>query len=226
MTAIARGFASVLFVLLVLCRAASADQFTVTGGSIRILDRSHADFTLTGDDFSLGGFAESITVHESCFPCSANRPSITISGSLGNPESGQFGGAPGTFAGVDYPHLIFTGLMSVSTPSFPGSMLRDSTTITLPFDFSAQLRGFPNTFNYLTGPVPTPIFPANIFAGSGTATVNFMAIPPAPGTVPLFEFHDATFVFSPSSTAPVPEPATVTLFVIGAATALVRRRKR
>jgi hypothetical protein len=219
-TAVARRLPTVLFVLLALCRAASADQFTVTGGSITILDQFAADFTLTGDDFSLGGVVTPF-VRQSCFPCGPNRPSITISGGLSNL---LFGGAPGTFAGVDYPHVFLSGSMTVSTASFPGSMLLDSTTITLPFDFSAELTGFPNDFDVFRGPGPTPIFRASSFTGSGTATVNFTAEAPRTGG-PLFDFDNATFVFGPLSTAPTPEPATVVLFVIGTATAFLRRRK-
>jgi hypothetical protein len=222
MTAIARCFASVVFVLLVLCRAAHADPFTVTGGSITIPDArfSGAGFTLTGDDFSLSGGVEQF-LGDSCSPCGPARPSVTIGGPLGGITFG--GGNPGRFAGVDYPHLFFGGSLHVQTASFPGSMLLTSTTFTLPFEFTARLSAFPTSEDAFNG--PNQLFVGD-FVGGGTATLHFFTEPLNPATGPLFDFQAATFVFSPSSTAPTPEPATVALFVIGAATVFAGRRKR
>ena len=229
MTEVARRLPTVLVVLLVLCRTASADQFTVTGGNITSVDPLfHATmFRLMGDDFSLGGVASPITVQNSCFPCSTDNPSIRISGSLGNPVFNIFGGDPGRFAGVDYPHVFLTGQMSVSTPGFAGSMLLETTTITLPFDFSAQLTGYPDTFNpFGLGPGPTPIFHGEMFTGSGTVTANFVDEHRTCcfGAGELFHLQDATFVFGPSA-APTPEPATLVLLAIGAAAAFARARR-
>jgi hypothetical protein len=222
MTAIARCFAGVLLVLLVLCRAAHADPFTVTGGSITILDVrfSGAGFTLTGDDFSLsGGIEQFLRGGDNCLPCGPARPSITIGGPLGGITFG--GGNPGRFAGVDYPHLFFTGSLFVHTSSFPLSMLLTSTTLTLPFDFTGRLNGYPTYDDAFNG--PNQLFGAD-FVGRGTATLDFFT-EPHPELGPLFDLRDATFVFSPSSAAPTPEPATVGLLGLGLIGLLGRGRQ-
>ena len=101
-------------------------------------------------------------------------------------------------------------------------MLVDSTTVTLPFDFSAVLSGYQSGADAFTG--RNPIFTSANFAGGGTVTAHFTALPPGP--TPLFDLHDATYQFSASSTAPTPEPATLLLFGVGAGSVFLRRRRR
>jgi hypothetical protein len=137
----------------------------------------------------------------------------------------SFGFAPGMFNGVSYPSIVLTGDMHVTSPSFPGSMLLASTTVTLPFDFSATMFGYPSGADAINGTYP--IFSLSTFSGTGTVTAQFGAVPVSPGQTPIFDLQSATYQFSASSTSPTPEPATLLLFGIGAAaTAAVRQRRQ
>jgi len=221
MIVVARCLPVVVAVLLALCPRAHADPLTVTSGTITLPSAlGSATFTLSGDDFSLSGRVEQSIGQLSCFPCSSTS-NVTLHGPLSDIT---FGGQPGTMNGVTYPTLFFTGLMTVTPPSFPGAMLLESTTVMLPFDFSALLSGYhsgTDAFNAIN-----PIFSLANFTGRGTVTAHFTATPIAPGDAPIFNLHDALYQFSAASAAPTPEPATLVLFGVGAATVFVRRRRR
>jgi len=220
MSVVARRLFAALAVVLALCPRAHADPLTVTSGTITIggvFDA--AAFTLTGDDFLLSGSVEQFIGSLSCFPCSAGS-NITLHGPLSDTT---FGGEPGKFNGVNYPALFFTGLMTVDSPSFPGAMLLDSTTVTLPFSFTAVLSGHPSGTDAFNG--TNPIFSLANFTGSGTVTAHFAAAAGGPGQAPIFNLADATYRFGASSTAPTPEPATLLLFGVGAVSVVVRRRR-
>lgn len=208
--------------MLALCPRAHADSFTVTGGTITIPSaHGSATFTLTGDGFSLSGGAPQGIGSLSCFPCSS-ASNVTLQGPLGDIS---FGFGPGMFNGVSYPSIVLTGSMNVVSPSFPGSMLLTSTTVMVPFDFSATMFGYPSGADAING--THPIFSLANFTGSGTVTAQFGAVPVSPGQTPIFDLQGAVYQFSASSASPTPEPATLMLFGIGAAaTAAVRRRTR
>lgn len=221
MHVVARRLPLALAVLLALCPRAHADSFTVAGGTITIPSAlGSATFTLTGDGFSFSGGVPQ-GVGSSCFPCSS-ASNVTLQGPL---TDIHFGGNPGMFNGVSYPALFLEGPMSVTSPSFPGSMLLDSTTVMLPFTFSGLLSGYQSGADAING--RNPIFSLANFTGSGTVTAQFNADPVSPGQTPIFDLRSAVYQFSASSTSPTPEPATLLLFGIGAAaTAAVRRRTR
>lgn len=198
-----------LALVLALCPGARADQFTVTSGTVTIPSAlGTGAFTLVGvaDGFSLTGHVEQGVGQLSCFPCSSSS-TVTLQGPLSDTT---FGGLNGTFNGVDYAALFFTGLMTVTSPSFAGSMLLDSTTIVLPFNFLALLSGYQSATDAFNG--INPVFSGANFGGTGTVTAFFTPIPVAPGQTPLFNLHDATFHFGSSLPAPTPEPATLFLF--------------
>ena len=139
MNVVARRLPAVLALVLALCPRAHADPLTITSGTITIDGLlGPAAFTLSGDDFSLGGHVRQSIGSLSCFPCSA-ASSVTLHGPLSDTS---FGGETGKFNGVSYPALFFTGVMNVDSPSFPGAMLLDSTTVTLPFSFAAVMSGY------------------------------------------------------------------------------------
>jgi hypothetical protein len=222
MNVLARRLPLAVAVLLALSPRAHADAFTVTAGSISIADRTHgASFTLTGDDFSLGGRVPQF-VWNSCSPCPSTAPAISIQGPLSDI---RFGEAPGRWDGVDYPMIVLTGVMNVHAAPFAGAMLLESTTVTLPFDFSATMRGFRSVQDEINTPPGGQLFFAE-FSGTGTATVRFTAEPPSPNFPPLFDFASAVFTFSAAETSPTPEPATLLLVGAGAMSAFFHRRRR
>jgi hypothetical protein len=210
----------VVVALLMLSSSARADPFTVTGGTIRIPTAfGSATFALEGDGFSLSGHLPQFVGSLSCFPCSSATP-ITIHGPMSDIT---FGGLPGTFNNISYPALFFTGLLTVASPPFPGSMLLESPTVMVPFDFTGLLVGF-HTAAEAFGP-GVPIFTANL-TGAGTVTANFSAVPVDPGGTPIFDLASATFDFNAVLPEPTPEPATLALFAMGGAGAVFLRRRR
>lgn len=221
MTRFGRRLPLVVVALLALSSPAAADPFVVTGGQIWIpATFGPAHFDLEGDGFSLVGSVEQFVGSLTCAPCSAN-DSIRIAGPLSDIS---FGGRPGTFNGVDYPAIFFTGVMTLSSPPFAGSMLLDSPTVMLPFEFTGLLSGFHSAAEAI-GP-GVPIFSIADFTGAGIVSATFSTIPVAPGQTPLFDFSNATFGFTAALPEPTPEPATIALVAMGAGAALLRRRRR
>jgi hypothetical protein len=216
----ARRCSIAIAVLLLLCPRAYAESFTVTLGMVNLPTAlGSATFTLGGDNFSFGGHIPQSVGGFTCFPCPASRQ-ITLAGPL---SDSSFGGNPGSFAGVDYPAIFLTGLMQLRSPSFPASMLFDSLTVTLPFELSAFLSGYRTGSDAFNG--INPIFSGD-FAGTGTVTARFHALPVDPGQEPLFDFASASYVVGATSVEPTPEPATLLLFSVGAMSVFFHRRKR
>ena len=215
MTTVARRLPLTVAALLMLCSSARADPLVVSRGTINIPSRfGSAEFTLEGEGFFLSAGVEQFVGELTCFPCGVGRL-ITI----GGPLSGFQGGEPGTFNNVSYPALYFAGVMTVTSPPFPGSMLLQSLIVSEPFDFTAHISGFLTPNPDFSNEVP--IFVEN-FVGRGTVTAQFHVQPVEP-SIPLFIFANATFDFNAAS--PVPEPATIVLVGTGAA-ALLRRNWR
>jgi hypothetical protein len=217
MRAFAR-LALVVVTLLISSASARADPFVVTGGTIVIPSLSGpATFTLEGDGFSLAGVVSQSFGFGVCAPCSPTDPPRGI----GGPLSDFRNGLPGTFNDVNYPAIFFGGVLQLSSSSFPVSMLLESTTVMLPFEFAGHLVGFGSSFAKQVGPA---LFSAD-FVGAGIVTANFSVVPPSPNFPSLFFFRDATFDFSAAQPEPTPEPATIALVAMGAATVLLRRRR-
>src|SRR5262245_38184420 len=102
------------FILLLLGGSpAVADPFVVNSGSVTIVGRLSAHYTLLGDGFSLTGFGDQ-TIGFKCFPCAP--PSTTSLG--GNVGGDVVGGDPGMFGGVAYPQIFLNGQLTLASPSF------------------------------------------------------------------------------------------------------------
>jgi hypothetical protein len=219
MKTVSRSAAAAIVSVFVFASVARADAFAVTGGSIMIPSVfGPATFALQGDGFSLMGSVAQGVGSLTCFPCSADAP-VTIQGPLSDTT---FGGSPGTFNGVSYPALFFAGVMNVSSPSFPGSDLLDSSAARVPFTFTGQLFGYATANDAFTG--ANQLFMTDL-TGGGSVTARFTAVPVAPGQTPLFDFGGAQFAFDEVAPSATPEPATLVLFGIGAA-AILRRRSQ
>ena len=203
---------------------ASADSFTVTGGSYSETSLLGGRLSLEGDGFSLKvGTENAASMLWNCFPCTAARPqTLSFSATGGGFQSGF----PGTFNDVNYASLILDGSFRIDGPSFSSALVSSNNLVfTAPFSLSSVLTAFPTSADKFNG--TNPLW-TNSFFGAGTATAKFIVTPSAPGEPTLFQLRSVTYEFGQGSASPTPEPATLFLFAGGlfAAARHVRRRPR
>ena len=202
--------------LLMSCSVAYADAIVVTGGSLSQTGvGGNQPFTLEGDGLLLSGIGyENFVGPVSCNPCFAASSLISFNALLNG-----FVPAPtsGTVDGKTFQDVFLAGIMSFSGPSFPASLVLGNDTLTAPFTFLANLRGFENSS--LSG---APVFDS-VFVGRGTATADY-TITPGPGAV-LVSSQRVTYQFESGPASPTPEPESVWLLMAGAVSlcALYRR---
>jgi PEP-CTERM motif len=212
--------------ILLVCLApssASADPIVIIGGSVTTdtLPPRGATFSLLGADGSIDAAASCGFPIRSCAPGTLITPNARFFLNevpfLGIPDLIPIGTA--TINGVTYPppgvpfltfngDVRFTGGAGV-LPATPPSEFQ-MFVLNLPFSFSGVLNGY-DIFRR----DPLLLFSSEL-EGSGTAHLRFT------GTA----FNQFSYLRTEYEFEPVPEPATLTMMLIGTGAALFRRRLR
>ena len=218
-------------VVLNLASGASAEPIVIAGGSFTTdtLPPRGGTFTLTGADGStfqgswpVSGFI-SAALCAPCLPGTMITPSAHFfTNDVPFPgAAGPFPAGSATVSGVAYPppgqptfpFVTFNGDLnflgsSVALPTGPPSEFQVFT-LNLPFSFTGVLNGY-DIFRFN----PLLLFSAEL-QGTGTAHLSFAGTP----------FNQFNYLGTEYAFEPVPEPATLTMALIGAAAAALSRRR-
>ena len=207
----------ILATLVSLPRAAAADPVVVTSGNVEV----HVILGLTrvlfeGEDFFLrvgtDGFVNSLGLQ--CVPC-APWDMFDFGGAYNLPIAG----GAAVVDGVTYPEIFpdMTGTFVTPSIRVEGS---ETVTLSVPFTYSGTVAGFLE--HPLTrGADALPVFTKSL-VGSGLATATFI-FADSEEEAPVFTATDLRYDFE--ATEPIPEPATVALWSVGAAVLAARRRR-
>jgi len=193
-----------------------ADPIVVTGGTLMVSGIAGGPmFSLTGDNFSatsLGGDTGNFGPQH-CFPCVAGS-TLAVGGSFTGLQIG--GGGTANINGMTFTNVGWSGQLSIGGGPITVPSVMTDVTLTLPFNFSANLNGCSG------GCLINPTVFSVQLVGSGTAFLELTFSGLDNLGRPIFTFKKVTFQFEE-----VPEPASILLFGGGLAllTAKFRRRR-
>ncbi len=203
-----------LAIFLVLSRgaAAHADPLVIgsPNGSFFIHDFEGDFFAFRGNGFDIAGqlapftFVPRVPVPGCAFTCS---PGELVDLTHQTPGEVPLGGGNATIGGTSFGEVTYRGQLSFTAAplAFPshgdefGGVLLQS-----PFDFTGTVRGFSGS---------RELFAVSLI-GRGTASIRYFE---GNGTFLIDDEGRRNYLFTPTSQAPTPEPATLLLTLAGAA---------
>lgn len=195
------GLCALLLIVVFTPFTTHADPLVITGGTLTVIGSSSGPrFTLTGENFVLGGGGEvGFSAPQLCHPCSGsiNVVSNFIGSSLGG-------------GGIIINGSTFEGLLGGSFEFRGDPILLPAGTsnviVTGPFTFSGS-------FSVCgTDPCHGPIIFSTQLVGSGHVMIDLLFNPQSPPGVSLYDFRSVTYVFENPA---VPEPASIVLMISG-----------
>lgn len=208
--------AASLFALCLLCANARADTVTITSGTVVQVPQGNHTYDLSAPGFRASGSGN--FGRTPCVPCTPGTITNFVTEFAGE-DSLKSG--PGTFNGVDYSQLYYTGrlTLTIGDINLPADGSTGLITLNLPFTLTGNLNAF--TQNPVIGFPGPAIFSVNV-AGQGTAVFEFLSfLNPTFGQ--LYQVQSMTYNFQPT---PTPEPASLLLLASGLTGAAAARRRR
>ena len=218
MRTLAKFFLATLFVCS-LTTLSQADTLTVTSGTAIVSNIIGGPFSLTTDVFTISGslnFGPSV-----CSPCLAGQTVNVRTNNVGD----DVRSGPSTVNGTFYQRLFYerASLLFESTFVVPNITSPNPFSIAMPFTFNGSLLACTTSTASSRCPASNVVFTSDLI-GQGTATVTLSSILQPTGR--LYFLRSVNYNFGAE---PVPEPATVLLFVsgmIGVGAVVARKRRK
>lgn len=183
---------------------ANADPLVVTSGTASISGTAVITYNLIGQNFqftSLGGDTGASQM-TGCHPCGGPLNPVPIGGFFVGSSLGQ---GSAMLNGTTFNPAQFLGTFNIGGASVFLSGQQDITVIE-PFSFSGDIMGCQVSISCVN-----VLFPSQQVMGQGLVTVVFSYSGQVNG-FDIWDFRSANFVFT---SAPVPEPMTLTLLATG-----------
>lgn len=193
------------FVVLVLVTpAANADPLVITSGTASINGSAVITYNLVGQNFSFtgGGGDSGASTVTGCHPCGGPINNIALGGFFVGTSLGQ---GSATLNGTTFNPAEFLGTFNLGGGTVFLSGQSDIT-VTQPFGFSGDIMGCVDSVSCVN-----VLFPSQQLVGQGLVTVVFSYSGQVNG-FDIWDFKSIDFVFT---SAPVPEPMTLTLLATG-----------
>ena len=193
------------FLLFVITPSVYADPLVITSGTASISGTARISYNLIGSNFSFTGANgdEGNSPATGCHPCSSLNP-ISLGGFF---VGTSLGSGSATLNGMTFNNIDFLGTFSIGGgPVFLSG--NSDVTVTVPFTFTGDIMGCTDSVS-----CGVPLFTTQQLVGQGFVTAMFTFSGTANGAT-LYDFKSMDFTFT---SAPVPEPMTITLLAAGLA---------
>lgn len=191
--------------MFVITPSVNADPLVVTSGTASISQTARISYNLIGTNFSFtgGNGDEGNSPVTGCHPCGGPLNPVQLGGFF---VGTSLGTGSATLNGTTFNNLEFLGTFSIGGGSVFLTGTQDIT-VTQPFDFSGEIRGCFDSALICSNEA----FPTQQLVGQGLVTVVFSYS----GNVNGFDIWDFKSINYTFTSAPVPEPMTITLLGAG-----------
>lgn len=204
--------------MFVITPSVNADPLVITSGTASISQTARISYNLIGTNFTFtgGNGDEGNSSVTGCHPCGGTLNPVTLGGFF---VGTSLGTGSATLNGTTFNNLEFLGTFNIGGGLVFLSGTQDIT-VTQPFGFSGEIRGCFDSALFCLNEA----FPTQQLVGQGLVTVVFSYSGQVNG-IDIWDFKSINYTFT---SAPVPEPMTITLLATGlvGVGAKLRSRKR
>jgi hypothetical protein len=205
--------------MFVMTPAVHADPLVVTSGTASISQTARISYNLFGQNFFFIGANgdEGNATIAGCHPCGSNIP-VPLGGFF---VGTSLGSGSAMLNGVTYNPINFIGTFNIGGGPVFLSGTQDIT-VTVPFGFSGDIVGCLDESLFCSNQP----FPMQHLVGQGFVTAVFSYSGTLANGITFYDFRSINYTFT---SAPVPEPMTLTLLatgLIGVGAKLRSRRRR
>ena len=190
--------------MFVITPSVNADPLVITSGTASISQTARISYNLFGQDFFFIGANgdEGNAPVTGCHPCGGSLNPVQLGGFF---VGSSLGSGSAMLNGMTFNNIQFLGTFNIGGGSVFLSGTSDIT-VTQPFGFSGDIMGCISSIS-----CGNPLFPSQQLVGQGLVTVVFSYSGNVNG-IDIWDFKSIDYTFT---SAPVPEPMTITLLATG-----------